>query len=285
MLSAYSALNHKANSKQLEDAAKIAACFELMQAHFIILDDIMDGSATRRGKPCWYTVPGVGLVAVIDALTIDCALNRVLRDVLFQHPSYVQICNLFNDTKQATVVGQMLDVAGTSVETCNWERYRQIVDHKTSFYSINAPLQAALLMADVRSLSKKTQDVAMNIGYLFQAQDDYLDCFGDPRVTGKVGTDLRDRKCTWVTCRAVEKLAEQGDGQLEAFKKNFTGDASDEKVTKLKEIIASSGISDDFQQFQNDYLKSLTEFIERFPHVDLRNTFRRLLIILENRKK
>jgi geranylgeranyl pyrophosphate synthase len=32
---------------------------ELLQAAFLIADDIMDESATRRGKTCWYCVKSV----------------------------------------------------------------------------------------------------------------------------------------------------------------------------------------------------------------------------------
>ena len=38
----------------LLEAQIVGWCIELLQAYFLIHDDIMDGSITRRGKPCWY---------------------------------------------------------------------------------------------------------------------------------------------------------------------------------------------------------------------------------------
>ena len=46
-------------------------------------------------------------------------------------------------------------------------------------------------------------------------KDDFLDCFGDPAVTGKIGTDIEDNKCSWLVVQALARVTPQQRALLE----------------------------------------------------------------------
>lgn len=116
------------------------------------------------------------------------------------------------------------------------ETYDAIVKYKTAYYSFFLPVAVAMRMVSTfmnyqqrnnmlteylvfvlqagiqdHVLFKHAEDILLPMGRFFQVQDDYLDCFGDPEVTGKVGTDIEDGKCTWliVTALPMCDLAQQ----------------------------------------------------------------------------
>ena len=45
-------------------------CIELVQAAFLVADDMMDASVTRRGGPCWYKLPEVDTIAINDSFLL-----------------------------------------------------------------------------------------------------------------------------------------------------------------------------------------------------------------------
>ena len=106
-------------------------------------------------------------------------------------------------------MGQQLDLMTPQckLEDFDMKRYSEIVEYKTSYYSFYLPVQLAMILGGIEDpdLYRQARNILLAMGRLFQIQDDYLDCFGDTSKTGKIGTDIQDRKCSWLFVKALEK--------------------------------------------------------------------------------
>jgi Polyprenyl synthetase len=60
-------------------ASVLGWCIEWLQSCFLVADDVMDESITRRGNPCWYRLPDVKQIAINDSMIIDSLVYKVLK--------------------------------------------------------------------------------------------------------------------------------------------------------------------------------------------------------------
>jgi farnesyl diphosphate synthase len=61
------------------------------------MDDVMDGSETRRGRPCWYRKNNLGVAAINDGILLESGIYQLLRKHFRDKPYYVDIMELFHD--------------------------------------------------------------------------------------------------------------------------------------------------------------------------------------------
>ncbi|ODM90436.1 Farnesyl pyrophosphate synthase [Orchesella cincta] len=203
----------------------------------LVADDIMDRSETRRGKPCWYRVEDIGVLAVNDAFLIEHTLYRILSKYFGTHPRYTDFLDIFLEVSYKTVLGQCLDTEAERIGLNRelMDRYKKIAHYKTSFYTIYLPMALATTLLGINGKDgflKKVEDVAKDIGFLFQIQDDYLDCYGNETVTGKIGTDIQNGKCTWLYVNAIELAS---PNQLSILENNY-GHEESSCVAEIKAI-------------------------------------------------
>jgi geranylgeranyl pyrophosphate synthase len=69
-------------------------------------------------------------------------------------------------------------------------------------------------------------------------KDDYLDCYGDPAVFGKIGRDIEENKCSWLI---VQSLPRATPAQRALFDKHY-GIDNPEDVQVIKRVYGEIGI-------------------------------------------
>lgn len=258
-------LQRPLTSEELELSSSLGWLTELLQAFFLITDDIMDGSITRRGQPCWYRVDGVGMIAINDAIMINTSISVILKKRFRSHPAYVDFIELLNEVTFQTELGQMCDLITApedNVDLSNFsmEKFKFIVIYKTAYYSFYLPFALALYylqLATPKNL-KQAHDILIPMGEYFQAQDDYLDAYGDPSVIGKIGTDIQDNKCSWLVNQALVRATPE---QRQVLDENY-GRKNSENEAKVKALYKEMELEKLYQDFEEKSVTNLKKMID-----------------------
>ena len=237
---------------------------ELLQAFFLVSDDIMDSSITRRGQPCWYRQPGVGMIAINDAFMLESSIYFILRKHFRSHPAYLDIIELFHEITFQTEVGQLCDLitapeGEVDLSKFSMEKYTFIVIHKTAYYSFYLPVALTLhyLQLATPANLKQAQDILIALGEYFQIQDDYLDAFGDPAIIGKIGTDIKDNKCSWLINQALLRCAPE---QRKVLDENY-GRKDDKKEAQVKGLFHDLQLEQVYKDYEEKRVAEIRQMI------------------------
>nr|AXQ06578.1 farnesyl pyrophosphate synthase [Phalaenopsis japonica] len=268
-------------------AGVLGWCVEWLQAFFLVLDDIMDNSYTRRGQPCWFRLPEVGTIAANDGIILRNHIPRILRRHFREKTYYVHLLDLFNEVEFQTASGQMLDLITTHEGEKDLSKYKmpvynRIVQYKTAYYSFYLPVACALLMAG-ENLDNyaDVKRVLVEMGTYFQVQDDYLDCFGDPALIGKIGTDIEDFKCSWLIVQALE-IADEN--QLKILEENY-GRPDPACVAKVKSLYNDLNLQAKFSEYERTSYEQLISSIEAQPSKQVQEVLKSFLHKIYKRQK
>ncbi|KAM9900868.1 hypothetical protein OXX59_005958 [Metschnikowia pulcherrima] len=251
---------------EYKKVALLGWAIELLQAYFLVADDMMDQSKTRRGQPCWYLAEGVGNIAINDSFMLEGAIYILLKKHFRQDSYYVDLLDLFHEVTFQTELGQLLDLVTADEEHVDLskfslEKHSFIVRFKTAYYSFYLPVALAMYTCGINSEEDLAQvkDVLIPLGEYFQIQDDFLDCFGTPEQIGKIGTDIKDNKCSWVVNQALLHANEE---QRRILDENY-GKKDDQSEQRVKDLFAELEIPKIYEQYEEEVVSKLRAQIEK----------------------
>ncbi|KAL0476471.1 farnesyl pyrophosphate synthase [Acrasis kona] len=284
--------NYKVTDKELHDAAVLGWCIEWLQAMFLMADDLMDDSLTRRGQPCWYKLPEVELVACNDFLIVETQIYKILKHYFGKNDNFLQIVDLFKETQYQTEIGQLFDLRtqppqNTKAGKVDLNKYTQntydrIVKYKTAFYSFYLPIALGLLVSGITNEStyRTAEEICVKMGVFFQVQDDYLDCYGDEAIIGKVGRDIEEAKCSWLVVQALHLST---PAQRRMLQENY-GKSDPSNVAKVKNLYKELGVQQVYKNYEKDVEAELRALIGNVTGINS-NIFTKLLDKIVNRQK
>jgi geranylgeranyl diphosphate synthase type I len=225
------------------------AAFELLQAFALVHDDVMDGSAVRRGHrtahldfhdrhsdSAWRGEArrfGEGVAILIGDLA------HVYADLLMADapPAAVRV---WDELRIELNIGQFLDILATARGDTDRAGARRIARYKSGKYTIERPLHVGAAFAGrFDDLAGPLSAYGDPLGEAFQLRDDILGAFGDTALTGKpVGDDLREGKPTPLLAAAT---ARADSAQAAVLDRVGAPDLSPDDVAELQGVLVATG--------------------------------------------
>ncbi|MCK4750424.1 MAG: polyprenyl synthetase family protein, partial [Bacteroidales bacterium] len=113
--------------------------------------------------------------------------------------------DIFTRTAMQVCEGQQIDMNFEDRLTVTEEEYLNMIGLKTAVLIAASLKIGAILGGASEKDAEDLYEFGRNLGLAFQLQDDLLDTYGDPDVTGKkLGTDIVDNKKTYLVIQALE---------------------------------------------------------------------------------
>lgn len=269
------------------DVVRAGAAVEMLHAMALFHDDVIDGSASRRGRETTHvrhmrlhhegawagdaTRFGDGVAILVGDLAF------VYADRLMETMS-ARVRGVWAQMRLEVNFGQYLDVVGSARRDFTSATAERIGLFKTAKYTIERPLHIGALIADptvADGILDALSGYGVSLGVAFQMRDDVLGVFGEPDVTGKpAGDDLRESKPTALVAEAIAAASPAQRSVLDRIGDPGLDAAG---VADIRRAIADTGALESVES----KIKALTESAVRSLDVlDLRDDVREKFVSL-----
>ena len=244
------------------DSIRFAAASELIHNATLLHDDVVDGAATRRGKP---TVMAL-LSSPASVLIGDFWLVKAIRCLLEADRYSERAIRLFAKTLSDLAEGEMLQLQKASACDTTREDYIRIIYSKTASLFEASVLSGALSADAPEEWTAALAGYARNLGIAFQIQDDILDYAGGAALGKPVGIDLREQKITLPLLCALDSVSEEEASAVRAK----VGRISDEPelATEVQRFVLERDGVEKARAEMGNYIDQALFCLEELPQTE-----------------
>jgi len=238
----------------------LGVAFEYLHAATLFHDDIIDQSATRRGKESVYRKFGT-----IAAILAGDFLHALAMATVGKYSGQAGL-DVFCKATTGMVDGEFMQLRNTKRHNLSELDYYEAIMGKTGLL-ISAACEVGALFGGGDALRVKAlREYGVNLGCAYQIIDDLLDYQGDPAKTGKaVGNDLTEGKMTLPLILAFNKASSIDQTRIMQILADDSGRASciDEICTLIEKYNGFVAARKKAEDAVAGALAVLTVFTER----------------------
>jgi octaprenyl-diphosphate synthase len=262
------ALSARAVSAEVDPArvATVGAAIEFVHMATLVHDDVVDNTATRRGKPTANAIYGNG-VAVLSG---DYILARSMR--LLAIDGDLRIIRTVSEITIDMSEGEVMEIGATGRQDLPLTDYYEILRKKTAVFVEGCCRCGAILAHAAPGIEQTLADYGYRLGMAFQIADDLLDYTGDPLITGKPrGSDLKDGRATLPWLLALPEATPAERKRLLAAFGNAT--LPDDEVLGVCSILAAHDAFDRTREIARDHVERAEAALTPLSHSTARECF------------
>lgn len=189
-----------------EYAYDAALALEMIHSYSLIHDDLpcMDNDDFRRGKPSCHKAFGEDIAVLAGDALLTEAFNVISRSKYNDNLKLNIIKTLANFSGiNGMIYGQLLDIRAD--KNISEEKLNEIQDYKTGAL-FKAALYIGMYICNDEKNIAFYDKLAIQIGRLFQIQDDLFDVIKSEKETGKTNSDIKNHKFTTLSLYSVEEI-------------------------------------------------------------------------------
>jgi farnesyl diphosphate synthase len=229
------------NPLLINSALKPALAVEFLHTYSLIHDDLpcMDDSPLRRGKPTLHTIYNDALATLVgDALNTE-SFSLIANSAL---SSDIKI-NLIKELSDGgglngMVLGQAIDLEFEN-QVLSIENLSFLHLHKTGKLIASSLKMGAIIVELDNDTQEKLYKFGLDVGLLFQIQDDIIDETMDSQEAGKL-TQNDDNKNSFVNLLTLDGALQEANTlakKVEDTLNDFDGNLKDELSSLLSKYI------------------------------------------------
>lgn len=249
------------NAKETASASILGYIAGLLQVSFLMASDMMDGTSTRRGDPCWHQREDVGRTAINDVSMIQISAFFLLKKYFRASASYLNIMELLHDAILKAELAQLHESISRKKDDrfLSMEEYRTMAIHRNScrFY---IPVALALYQLEIGSDSNlaQAQQIWLLLTEYTQIKVDFSDFFGSLQDTDKSGPRAPTNRSSWLITEALRLASPEQEETL----KHHCGSSSDISEAILRGIYMDLELESRLYQLKEDLVYEVRRLID-----------------------